>query len=104
MKIEAINVFGTVFTNLDIDSISVDIVAKRALCNVVFSAEDGARLAKQIIVEGDDYAQWGKDDNYIVDKLLGKSAATIDVVATAELAAERERLAKEAEAAAIARS
>ena len=76
MKIEPITAFGVTMVNLDIGEVQVDIFAKRALCNVVFSAEDGTRFPRQITLEGNDYTAWGNDDNYIVEMILGKSAVT----------------------------
>ena len=49
MKIEPITAFGVTMVNLDIDEVRVNIFAKRALCNVVFSAANGARFSRQTV-------------------------------------------------------
>ena len=38
---------------------------KKAIVNVVFTCDDGNKLYREEVLEGDDYTNWGEDDNYI---------------------------------------
>ena len=38
---------------------------ERATVNVAFTCDDGNKLYRDVVLEGDDYTNWGNDDNYI---------------------------------------
>ena len=38
---------------------------KKAIVNVVFTCDNGYKLYRDVVLEGDDYTNWGEDDNYI---------------------------------------
>lgn len=38
---------------------------RRATVNVAFTCDDGNKLYSDVVLEGEDYTNWGEDDNYI---------------------------------------
>ena len=40
---------------------------EKAVFNVAFTCGDGNKLYRDVVLEGDDYTNWGEDDNYIND-------------------------------------
>jgi hypothetical protein len=61
-----------IITNIEI-SINNVVLSKCANITVILKDEIGEVIEiKHLIIEGDDYLNWGSDDNYIIDYVVSK--------------------------------
>jgi hypothetical protein len=61
-----------IITNIEI-SINNVVLSKCANITVILKDEIGEVIeVKHLIIEGEDYLNWGADDNYIIDYVVSK--------------------------------
>lgn len=52
--------------SFDISGVRI-ILFKSANVDVIFTCEDGTKLLRVVIIDGEDYLKWSNDDNFIVE-------------------------------------
>ena len=50
--------------HFDVSGVMVFLHQRASVC-VVFTCDDGNQLYREVVLEGDDYTNWGNNDNYI---------------------------------------
>ena len=63
--------------SFDISGARIDLF-KRAVIGVIFRCIDGDTIYKEVILQGDDYLQWGIYDDYIVEYITKNAPHILD--------------------------
>ena len=73
-SIKPVIFLGETYTALRIVSTSVTLDNSAVVVVTLHTTKDEVNIShsRNVVLEGDDYAQWGRDDSYVVDMVCKK--------------------------------
>ena len=53
----------------DVSGVMIHLHESASVC-IVFTCDDGNQMYREVVLEGDDYTNWGEDDDYINEYIV----------------------------------